>query len=151
LPAAVYNATFGQTSLLTANAIDALTTATPRVKLIAGALFNHGPLSFNLRETLYGTTRQHVSLDGTGSGNTVIGTPTTLITDVNLGWKVTPAFRLDLGANNVLNHKATTVQNVNNGGVLQPADGSNVYDRPSSLAPWGINGGYYYARVTLSF
>ena len=151
LPAAVYNATFGQTSLLTANAIDALTTATPRVKLIAGALFNHGPLSLNLRETLYGTTRQHVSLDGTGSGNTVIGTPTTLITDVNLGWKVTPAFRLDLGANNVLNHKATTVQNVNNGGVLQPADGSNVYDRPSSLAPWGINGGYYYARVTLSF
>jgi iron complex outermembrane receptor protein len=51
----------------------------------------------------------------------------------------------------VLNHKATTVPNVNNNGVLQPADGSNVYDRPTSLTPWGINGGYYYARVTLSF
>jgi iron complex outermembrane receptor protein len=85
LPAAVYNAAFGQTTLLTRNAIDALTTATPRVKVIAGALVTHGPLSFNLRETLYGITRQHVSLDGTGSGNTVIGTPTTLITDVNLG------------------------------------------------------------------
>lgn len=151
LPAAVYNAAFGQTTLLTRNALDALTTATPRVKVIAGALVSHGPLSLNLRETLYGVTRQHVSLDGTGSGNTVVGTPTTLITDINLGWKATSAFRIDVGANNLLNHKATTAPSVVNGGVAQPVDGSNVLDRPLSLAPWGINGGYYYARVTLSF
>jgi iron complex outermembrane receptor protein len=130
LPAAVYNAAFGQTTLLTRNAIDALTTATPRVKVIAGALISHGPLSLNLRETLYGITRQHVSLDGTGSGNTVIGTPTTLITDVNLGWKVTglpPRSGRQQPAQPQGHHGAQRQQQRR----VAPADGSNVYDQRS--------------------
>jgi hypothetical protein len=32
-----------------------------------------------------------------------------------------------------------------------PADGHHVLNFPLPFAPWGINGGYYYARVTLSF
>jgi iron complex outermembrane receptor protein len=27
----------------------------------------------------------------------------------------------------------------------------NVYNSPLSMTPWGINGGYYYARVTVNF
>jgi iron complex outermembrane receptor protein len=46
--------------------VDALTTATPRVKLIAGALWNIGKFSINLRETMYGTTSQHISTGGSG-------------------------------------------------------------------------------------
>ena len=41
--------------------------------------------------------------------------------------------------------------NVANGGGVQPADGNNVYGEPDTFSPFGINGGYYYGRVTFSF
>jgi len=31
------------------------------------------------------------------------------------------------------------------------ADGSNIYDAPLTISPWGINGGYYYTKLTYSF
>ncbi|EGD60422.1 TonB-dependent receptor [Novosphingobium nitrogenifigens DSM 19370] len=152
LPAAVYNAAFNQTTLLSPNAIDALTSATPKVKVIGNALITHNNLSLNLRGTIYGRTSQHISLDGTGTGDLINRTPTAFIADVDLGWKVTRAVRLDVGANNVFNRKASTVANVSDGaGGVTPADGSNVYARPISNTPWGINGGYYYARATFLF
>ncbi|MGG2334410.1 hypothetical protein, partial [Salmonella enterica] len=77
-----YNAAAGQTTLLTPNSIDAISTASPRVKIVGNALVTRGAVSINLRGTLYGTTHQRVSLDGTGSGGVTIGTPTTLITDL---------------------------------------------------------------------
>ncbi len=150
LPASVYNATYAQTSLLTTAAIDALTTATPRVKLIANALYTHGPLSVNLRETLYGSTSQHDSPDGSGVGanSVLLAIGTTLITDLNIGYKVTPAIRFDLGSNNLFDKQAPTRPLAP--GTSRPSSG-NVYNAPISITPWGINGGYYYAKVTFSF
>lgn len=150
LPKAVYNAAAGQTTLLTPNSIDAISTASPRVKIVGNALVTRGAVSINLRGTLYGTTHQRVSLDGTGSGGVTIGTPTTLITDLDIGWKANRVFRFDVGANNLLNHKAPIVPNTTSG-TIEPVDGSNVYERPLSITPWGINGGYYYARATVTF
>lgn len=150
LPASVYNATYGQTSLLTTAAIDALTTATPRVKLIANALYTHGPLSVNLRETLYGSTSQHDSPDGSGVGanSVLLAIGTTLITDLNVGYKITPAIRFDLGSNNLFDKQAPTRPLAP--GTSRPSSG-NVYNAPISITPWGINGGYYYAKVTFTF
>jgi iron complex outermembrane receptor protein len=100
LPASVYNADYGQTDLLTQNSKDALTTATPRVKVIANALWNIGKFSVNLRETIYGSTGQHISTSGSGNcatGNTatcmLLKTPTTFITDLNVGYKPTRSLR----------------------------------------------------------
>jgi len=158
LPAAVYNASYGQTSLLTQNSIDALTSATPRVKLIAGALWNVGKFSINLRETMYGTTSQHISTDGSGncaSGNTascqLIKIGTTFITDLNVGYKVTPKLRFDLGANNLFDKQAPTMPLINQGTTSERPLANNVYAAPISFTPWGINGGYYYARATINF
>ncbi len=36
-------------------------------------------------------------------------------------------------------------------GGVKPADGSNVYNAPLPFSPFGINGGYYYGRVTVTF
>lgn len=151
LPSQVVNTAFNQTSLLDPNSIDGLTTATPRVKVIANALFTMGAFSFNLRETIYGSAHQRTSYSGSGystaDGYTVLRTGTTGITDLNIGYKFTPKIRFDVGANNLFDKKAPTVPNV--GG--RPANGNNNYDTPISFTPWGINGGYYYARATVTF
>ena len=150
LPAAVYNANFGQTSLLDQNAIDGLTTATPRVKVIAGALYTHGRVSINLRETLYGATSQHDSPSGSGTGpnSALFSIGTTAITDLNVAYKLTPAVRFDFGANNLFNKQAPTLPLAP--GTTRPLSG-NVYNAPSSITPWGINGGYYYVKATFTF
>ncbi len=150
LPAAVVNVAKGQTQLLTLTAIDALTTATPKVKLIANALFTHGPFSLNLRETVYGAASQHQSNDGSGTGTAtsaaLISIGTTFITDLNVGYSLTKALRFDIGANNLFDKQAPTSPTLNG----RPLTG-NVYNSPIAFTPWGINGGYYYARATIKF
>ncbi len=150
LPTLVYNAGFPQTSLLTRTSISALTTATPRVKVIANALWTHGPLSLNLRETLYGATSQYLSPDGSGQGSNsgLFAIGTTVITDINVGYKITPAIRFDLGSNNAFNKQAPTLPLAPSG---TRALTGNTFNPPASFTPWGINGGYYYAKATFTF
>jgi iron complex outermembrane receptor protein len=144
LPASVQNSAFNQIQLLTVNSISALTTATPKVKTILGALYTVGPFSFNLRETIYGSTSEYLSRTGATYTGLFIGTAA--ITDLNVSYKITPAIRFDVGANNLFDKKAPTIPTV--GG--QPLTG-NIYNAPVSFTPWGINGGYYYAKATFTF
>ena len=54
--------------------------------------------------------------------------------------------------NNLFNEKPPTTPNISDGaGGVRPADGANVYDAPMGFSPFGINGGYYYGRVTYTF
>jgi iron complex outermembrane receptor protein len=125
------------------------------VKVIANALWNIGKFSVNLRETIYGSTGQHISTSGSGNcatGNTatcmLLKTPTTFITDLNVGY-LTRSLRIDVGANNLFDHGAKTLPTVYTGTAYRPLNG-NVYASPASFTPWGINGGYY-GRVTFTF
>lgn len=152
LPAAVVAPSWGQTTLLGPTALSYLTTASPRAKVVLGAFYTLGKLSVNLRETVYGKASEMVSLDGTGNNGTKVKVPTTGITDLDVGYAVTPAVKVSLGANNLFNHKAPVVPLISNGsGGVRPADGGNVYDAPLGFSPFGINGGYYYGRVTYTF
>jgi iron complex outermembrane receptor protein len=152
LPLAVQNSTYNQIQLLTPSALSALTTATPKVKSILNALYTNGRFSLNLRETIYGNASLWVSQNGTGNSasdpsSALERTGTAAITDINVGYKVTPSIRFDIGANNVFDHKAPT-RPLYNG---TPADGSAVLNAPIGITPWGINGGYYYAKATFTF
>jgi iron complex outermembrane receptor protein len=154
LPAVDVNVAFGQTALLTKQAISALTTMTPREKLVLGAYWTLGRWSVNLRETVYGSTSEWVSINQTGSGNgaTHFTVPANAITDLDIGFRITQQLRVNAGANNLFNTRPPGVPNVPNGaGGVQPADGNNVYGEPAQFSPWGINGGYYYGRVTFTF
>jgi iron complex outermembrane receptor protein len=153
LPAIDKNASFGQTALLTRNAVSALTVSTPREKLVLGAYYTNGPWSINIREDIYGPSSQWVSLDSTGSGPgaTDVKIGVTGITDLDIGYKITEDLKLDLGANNLFDTRPPSIPNINNKGTLQPADGNNVYGEPAGFSPFGINGGYYYGRITYSF
>ena len=137
LPAAVTNAAQGQTTFFTANSASALTTATPREKVILQAYYTWHKFSANLRETIYGPTRQW------SANNSIfeqIGT--TGITDLDIGYRITPMIKVDAGANNLFN-QIPPLHNI--------AGGGRVYDVPYGFAPWGGNGGYYYGRVVVSF
>jgi iron complex outermembrane receptor protein len=152
LPAAVSAPAFGQTTLLGPLALSYIETAAPRAKAVLGAYWTLGAFSANLRETIYGKTSEMVSTDGTGNNGTLAKIGTTGITDVDLGYAVTPAIKVSVGANNLFNHKAPTVPNIPDGaGGVRPADGANVYNAPLGFSPFGINGGYYYGRVTYTF
>jgi iron complex outermembrane receptor protein len=153
LPAVDANVAYGQTSILTANSITALTSAAPKEKAILSAYWTLGPWSVNLRETVYGSTSELVSFNGTGTGNgaTNVVQGTTGITDLDIGYKITKRLKLDVGANNLFDTRPVTIPTINGGGVLRPADGNNVFGEPIQWSPFGINGGYYYGRVTYSF
>ena len=151
LPAQVRAPLFSQTTLLGPLALSYITTASPRGKVVLGAFWTLDKFSMNLRETVYGKTSEMISTDGTGNGGVKAKIGTTAITDIDLAYAVTDAVKVSVGANNLFNHKAPTVPNIPNGTGVRPADGSNVYDAPLGFSPFGINGGYYYGRITYTF
>jgi iron complex outermembrane recepter protein len=159
LPAQVTNVAALQTRLLGPESISGLVDATPRVKAVLGALYTVGPVSINLRDAIYGRTYETFSLDGTGNsypGNpaTVARIGTTSITDLELAYSVTHAFKIAVGANNLFDKSPPAMPNVaSHSAPFQPtpADGHHVLGFPLPFAPWGIDGGYYYGRVTYNF
>lgn len=153
LPAGDVNVSIGQTKLLQPQAVSELTTATPKYKAVLGAYWRKDRWSINLREDIYGPVAMWVSLDqsGAGTGATQARMGATGITNVDIGYKLTSHLKLDFGANNLFNTKPASIPNYNNGGHIQPADGNNVLGEPLQFSPFGINGGYYYGRVTYAF
>jgi len=140
-----------QTAILTPNAISGLTTEAPKEKLVLGAFWSLDKWSVNLRETTYGETSEWVSPNATGAGTDAadLKIGVTPIFDVDLGYKLTSAIKLDLGANNLFDVSPPTVPLVPGGGGA--ADGNAVYKEPDQFSPFGIDGGYYYGRVTYTF
>ena len=152
LPAAVTSVAIGQTVLLGPNAVDTLTTAVPREKVVLGAFWTMGKWSANLRDTVYGESSERYSLDGTGNGGVDTKIPVTSITDLEIDYAIREDLKFALGANNLFDHRPPSMPNVPNGsGGVRPADGNNVYGEPLQYSPFGINGGYYYGRLTFTF
>jgi iron complex outermembrane recepter protein len=153
LPSAVENVAQGQTAITTQAALSALLTGAPREKAILSALWTIHKFQVNLREEIYGDTSELVSIDGTGTGtgayNLTVGA--TAITDLDIAYRITPQLKLNIGANNLFNEYPSKVPNYVNGSTVRPTDGGNIYGTPATFSPYGINGGYYYGRVTYTF
>jgi len=132
-----------------------LETAAPRYKINFGALFTSGGLTINLRETLYGKSSQLTSPSGAAPFyNQKIGTAA--ITDLEVAFKPAKLIELAVGANNLFNKRPPTagfVPGTTTGATGGPTiiTGGQVYDAPYTFSPYGINGGYYYGRITLNF
>ncbi len=149
LPAVDVNTAYGQTSILSANEITALLTGAPKEKAILSAFWTIHKFTVNLREEVYGSSSEAQSFNGTGTGSgaNVLTVGATGITDLDIGYKITPQLRLNVGANNLFDQRPENVPTVSG----RPADGNNVYNEPAQFSPYGINGGYYYGRVTFTF
>lgn len=135
-------------TLLDATAISHLETASPRVRLNLGALWKIGNWTINLRENYFGKSSEQFSTDGAIYYENKIKEK--LLTDLEVSYQFNKAWTLSLGANNLFNEYPDMVNpavlaeqraNLDNGAVtIYPA-----------FSPFGINGGYYYARASLKF
>ena len=120
--------------------------ATPEYKIIMQAFWTLDKWSANLRGTLYGPESELTVAPGPGTPFAE-SIPTTFIVDLDLGYRVNSNIKLDVGANNLFNTFPPSAPVLDG----QPADGNLVFHVPYTFAPWGINGGYYYGRVTVNF
>ncbi|MBR7621293.1 TonB-dependent receptor [Phenylobacterium sp. 20VBR1] len=136
----------GQT-LFAGNAKTLLETASPKYKIGLNGLYTFGDLTVNLTETVYGKSS---SLADPGSGplqNTSIGT--TAITDLEVSYKFVDAVTVSIGANNLFNKYPDKLSAAFQAACV--ASGAGCVGVYPSYSPFGINGGYYYGRVTYTF
>lgn len=142
-------AALGSIALFDVAARSNLESASPKVKVIGGILYTLDKLSATLRGTLYGATKNFTSPDGGTYYQQRIGPA--FIGDVEFSYDLVDEVRLSVGANNVLNKRPPTVALVPGTTNSTLVNGGNVLDAPLNFSPYGINGGYYYARINVNF
>ncbi|MFK3736722.1 TonB-dependent receptor plug domain-containing protein [Massilia sp. TN1-12] len=135
-------------TLLDQTAISDLETASPRVRVNLGALWKMGNWTVNLRENFFGKSSELQSSDGATYYETEI--KPTALTDLEVSYQYNKAWTFSLGANNLFNQYPNHI----NANLLAEQranlDNAAVTVYPS-FSPFGINGGYYYARVGFKF
>jgi len=127
-------------TLVDAVQVTNLTSATPKTKVSLAGTWKAGAWSVALRNTYYSNA---VQAQGYSAPYYLIETGDKVITDLDVGYRFNERLTIDIGADNLFNVypqkiAAAVYQNLN-------------YDKYSHVAPFGINGGYYYVRLTSSF
>ncbi|MGB6449812.1 MAG: hypothetical protein WBE92_03590, partial [Steroidobacteraceae bacterium] len=113
-------------------------------------------LAVNLEEQVYGPTSEWENDDGDNPTNNLeyfesnIGV--TPITNVDVSYQLTRHFKLSAGALNAFDrypdkYNSTLLAHYNN---FAYGDTLGVFQYPM-FSPFGIDGGYYYVRGTLTF
>ena len=156
-------AQLGGAQLFDATAISDITTANPKFVVNLGATWSIDKFSVAVLEKIYGPAAEYENDDGDngppgpfpGNGTfqyfkTSIGT--TPITNLDLAYKMTKNLKLAVGAVNLFNRyppteNATLLAHGNN---FAYGDNFAVTKYPP-FSPFGIDGGFYYAKATLSF
>lgn len=113
-----------------------LVLATPKSKVVASGTWELGPVRALLRETRFGG---YVESSNVAAGDRRFGAK--WVTDLELAAALSSKVELAVGANNLFD-----VYPDRNGAIA--ADGSGAY---GSFAPFGLSGGFYYARVGVKF
>jgi len=124
-----------------------LTRSSPHDKLVLDANWDLPAFTTNLRTTRYGGW-----LEPAGS-SAALGLDRSFtarwITDLDLTWKATRAINVSVGANNLFAIRPTRQPVLATADASLPGgsriDSSNNY---GSFSPFGVNGGFYYARLS---
>lgn len=137
----------GQT-LYGPGALSDITTASPKYRGILTAHYITGPFSATLRESYYGpASEQEQGDDGQFYKTTIKAAP---VMDLNLDYQVLPSVTLTLGANNLFDRRPSSYNPALVAVYRANLDPQSVLI-PPGFSPLGINGGYYYGKVTLTF
>ena len=115
--------------------------------MVAG-LWSLGELTVNLKESLFGPSSNWSSRNGATYDKTEV--KAAVITDLEVAYKVTGAVKVTAGANNLFNRYPDRVNGLLPHECLRNNSNGYVTVYPS-FSPFGINGGYYYTKVSLDF
>jgi len=117
-----------------------LTEATPRDKLVLNGEWSIGPVRSGLRVTRFGSYTE------TGTSQTSTTDDRTFspkwVTDLDISVALSEAINVAVGANNLFDIYPDPI------GVVQANTGLGYY---GNFAPFGLSGGFYYARVGVKF
>ncbi|WP_395330927.1 TonB-dependent receptor [Novosphingobium sp. BL-8H] len=157
LPDALYTSTVdpSKSALISKYNVVTLEHSTPKVRATLGAYWESSLFTVNLRESYYSKV---YALETAPGGSPIAGQDlkvpvnSAFITDLELGLKATENIKLSIGANNLFN-KYPTKRSYEYIRAAQLASGSSSYASNvyPTISPYGINGGYYYGRVTVKF
>jgi len=125
-----------------------LTHANPKEKVGLTALWTLDPWSVNIRETFYGPTSADFTPDGSAYYTNKVSS--TAITDLEIDYNYLESWTIAFGANNLFDERPEAI-GVVPGDPTTLQDGGNVVGAPLSISPYGINGGFYYTRLTFKF
>ncbi|MBT9473819.1 MAG: TonB-dependent receptor [Phenylobacterium sp.] len=134
-------------SLFSPTTIANLEDASPKYRFVAGALWTWDKLSVNLRQALYGPSSGLTSRTGAVYYKTKIDA--TFITDLEVSYKVTDQIKLAVGANNLFNTYPDRVNQQLRDEYFQTNNSAHVTQYPT-FSPFGINGGYYYSKLSFT-
>lgn len=114
------------------------TVGTPRNKFIANVAWEKGPAAINLRATRYGSVTQ---VNASAAGPDARIDPK-VIFDLDASYKLTSGIKVGVGANNMFNIYPNKLP-----ASLQ-GNGFSLYN---AYSPYGVSGGFYYARLSFGF
>jgi len=155
----------GGQALFDAQAVTALTSQSPRITVNFGAHYTVSTYYVDLHEILYGKSSSCDNPDSDTS-KTPYGTPcatyagglyyyqdhigTAVITNLEVGANATDRLTLAIGANNLFNRYPNRVNPANTAVEAAGFDNAAVEKYPP-FSPYGIDGGFYYARASFKF
>jgi iron complex outermembrane receptor protein len=143
----------GQT-LYDAQSLSALTTATPKFVINLGATWTYEKLYVNVLEKIYGPTSEYINDEGDNPTSSFEYFKTTIgvtpITNLDLGYQLSKWAKLDIGAINLFNRFPPNLNPTILGRESAAGDYTNVIHL-AAFSPFGIDGGFYYAKATISF
>lgn len=129
-------------------AISDLETTAPEFRIVASALWTLGALTINLKESYYGESSNFQTRTGAIYYQNRISP--TLITDLDIGYEVLDGVTVSVGANNLFNEYPDGVNAAAKQDYLS-ANSQSYTGRYPAFSPFGINGGYYYGKLTYAF
>lgn len=144
----------GGQPLFDATALAELTTATPRLVLNLGAHWSLSAFYVDLHELIYGPSADYQNDNGDGPTGIPIyyrnQIGTIPLTNLELGMTLRKSLTVAIGATNLFNRYPEQINPALTATYDAADDNSGVQKYPS-FAPFGIDGGFYYARVGYKF
>jgi len=127
--------------ILSADQLDTVERGTPRSRVNLSAVYRVNSWELLLRGTRYGPMRWL----SYGPPDTTENFPSQWVADIEASYDATESVKLALGAQNLFDNYPKRIKALNDlpGGVLR-----YPYNQG---APYGMNGGFYYARVSFKF
>jgi len=145
-------AELGSAPLFDATAFSDLTTANPRYVVNLGMFWTAGKASINFLEKIYGPSAEFENDDSDNPAGRIqyfrTDIPVTAITDIDFSYQFKKHLKLTIGATNLFNHYPPTLNRtlLAHYNDFVYGDNQGVQQYPA-FSPFGINGGFYYAKV----